>query len=46
MAGRWLVDGWQMAGRWNLSISYLSAFNSLLNNALHACWQIWYIFSR
>lgn len=33
-----------MAGRWGLSISYLSAFNSLLNNALHACWQIWYIF--
>lgn len=35
MAGRWLADG-----------VYLSAFNSLLNNALHACWQIWYIFSR
>lgn len=29
-----------MADRWGLSVSYLSAFNSLLNNALHADWQI------
>jgi hypothetical protein len=29
-----------MADRWGLFISYLSAFNSLLNNALHADWQI------
>ncbi len=34
-----------MAGRYLQNRSYLPVSNSLSNNALHAYWEIWWIFS-